>query len=152
MTTAVLILLKKTAVAKRIKLTITIVAPVGRSRQYDIAMPDTTEITAERDEITKVARKLFDNCRAVTGGSMMSADISMIPTTFMDKTTVTAAINTNIVLTSLEFIPEATADSSSKVKEKRSLKWMEIRKITSAERISERTTSVLLMERMLPKR
>jgi hypothetical protein len=107
--------------SKKMKLIRTIVAPVGRSREKETAIPETTETTADNEAVSITALKLLAIWRAVTAGNISNAEMSMIPTTFMDKTTVTAVRRTNIVLMDSVFIPEAFAESSSKVMDKSSL-------------------------------
>ncbi len=99
----------------------TIVAPVGRSREKETRIPETTETIADNEAVNITALKLFAIWSAVTAGNISNAEMSMIPTTFMDKTTVTAVRRTNIVLIDSVFMPEAFAESSSKVMDKSSL-------------------------------
>lgn len=103
------------------KLVRTIVAPVGRSRKKETTIPETTETIADNEAVNITALKLLAICRAVTAGNISNAEISMIPTTFMDKTTVTAVRRTNNVLIDFVFMPEVFAESSSNVMDKSSL-------------------------------
>jgi hypothetical protein len=105
---------------KKMKFMMTMVAPVGRSKWSETITPATTEITAENEAAIISVLKLFAIWRAVTAGKMSNAEMSIIPTTFMDRTTVTAVSRTKIVLISFVFMPEAFAESSSKVMERRS--------------------------------
>ena len=106
---------------KNMKLIMTIVAPVGRSRKNDMMIPETTEIMAVTEAANMTALKLLAIWRAVTAGNMINAEISIMPTTFMDRTTVTAVRRTNNVLMNFVFMPEAFAESSSKVMDRSSL-------------------------------
>ena len=103
------------------KLIRTIVAPVGRSRKKENVIPDITEIMADAEAANITALKLLAIWRAVTAGNMSKAEISIIPTTFMDKTTVTAVRRTNNILMNFVLIPDAFAESSSRVIDKSSL-------------------------------
>lgn len=106
---------------KRMKLIMTIVAPVGRSRKNERTIPETTEVIADNDAANMTALKLLAIWRAVTAGNMSNAEMSIIPTTFMDKTTVTAVSKTKIVLMNFVLMPDAFAESSSNVMERSSL-------------------------------
>jgi len=106
---------------KNKKLIRTIVAPVGRSRKKDKAIPSITEAIADNEAVTITALKLLASWSAVTAGNISNAEINIIPTTFMDKTTVTAVRRTKIELMNLVLIPETFAESSSKVMDKSSL-------------------------------
>lgn len=99
------------------KFMMTIVAPVGRSRNNDKIIPVTTDVTADNEATIIIALKLFAIWSAVTAGNMSNAEMSMIPTTFMDRTTVTAVSRIKSVLINFVFMPEAFAESSSKVME-----------------------------------
>ena len=99
----------------------TIVAPVGRSRKNERTIPETTEVIADNDAANMTALKLLAIWRAVTAGNMSNAEMSIIPTTFMDKTTVTAVSKTKIVLMNFVLMPDAFAESSSNVMERSSL-------------------------------
>ena len=65
--------------------------------------------------------KLFAIWRAVTAGSISKAEVSMMPTTFMVRTTVIPVRRTRRELIFLTLIPDMLANSSSKVVEKYSL-------------------------------
>jgi hypothetical protein len=108
-------LLYARAEIKNMKLIMTIVAPVGRSRKNEEMIPDSTEIIAVNEAVKMTALKLLAIWRAVTAGNIINAEMSIIPTTFMDRTTVTAVRRTNSVLMSFVLMPEAFAESSSKV-------------------------------------
>ena len=58
---------------------------------------------------------------AETAGRISSAEISMMPTTFMASTTVRAVRSTSTALMSSALIPDVSARSSSKVMANRSL-------------------------------
>lgn len=70
------------------KFTITIVAPVGRFMTKEINIPKITEDTAIPDEMNRAILNPFAICSAVTAGRIKSDDVSIIPTTFMARTTV----------------------------------------------------------------
>jgi hypothetical protein len=108
-------------VRKKKKLIRTIVAPVGRSRKKERKIPEITETIADNEAVNITALKLLAIWSAVTAGNISNAEMSMMPTTFMDKTTVTAVRRTNNVLIDLVFMPEVFAESSSKVMDKSSL-------------------------------
>jgi hypothetical protein len=108
------------AARKKTKFMMTIVAPAGRFRIKEAKIPDVTERMPERAEIMIVVLKPFAICRAVTGGRIRRAEMSIIPTTFMARTTVSAMRRTRILFIWPVFIPDAFADSSSKVMERSS--------------------------------
>jgi hypothetical protein len=95
------------------KLIKTIVAPVGRSRKKEKTIPEMTEANADTEAIIITDLKLLAIWRAVTEGNISNAEISIMPTTFMDKTTVTAVRRTNIELMNFVLMPETFAESSS---------------------------------------
>jgi len=91
----------------------TIVAPVGRSRKKEETIPEMTAANADTEATVITALKLLAIWRAVTAGNISKAEINIIPTTFMDKTTVTAVRRTNIKLMTFVLMPETFAESSS---------------------------------------
>ena len=105
---------------KKMKLMMTIVAPAGKLSKKEANIPNITERIPERAETIIVALKLFAICKAVTGGRMRRAEMSMIPTTFIARTTVSAMSRTRTLFMRSVFIPDAFADSSSKVMERSS--------------------------------
>src|SRR5512136_1668676 len=96
---------------KKMKLTRTIVAPVGMSRKNDTTIPETTETKADKEAVNITALKLLAIWRAVTAGNISNAEMSMMPTTFMDSTTVIAVKRTNNVLIDCVLMPEVFAES-----------------------------------------
>ena len=70
------------------------VAPVGRSRLYDVNRPMTTAANPKITEIIVIDMKRFETTLAAAAGITRNALIRMIPTTFAATTTVTA-INTD---------------------------------------------------------
>lgn len=102
------------------KLMMTIVAPAGKLSTKEANIPNITERIPEKAEMIIVVLKLFATCRAVTGGRMRRAEMSMIPTTFIARTTVSAVRRTRTLFMRSVFIPDAFADSSSNVIERSS--------------------------------
>jgi len=103
------------------KFTITMVAPVGRFMMKDIYIPAITEDIAIKDEKTMVFLKPFAIWSAVTAGNIRRADVSIIPTTLIARTTVIPVRRTSMEFIFFVFIPVTFANSSSKVVEKYSL-------------------------------
>ena len=84
------IFLYNKAAKKNIMLIMTIVAPAGISNKKDRVIPDKTDMTASSAAIGVAPLKPLATCRAVTAGRISRAEISMMPTTLMASTTVTA--------------------------------------------------------------
>ena len=137
---------------KNRKLRMTIVAPVGRSAANERNTPRMTDRTPLPEATMIVILKPLATWRAVTGGSMRSDDMSIIPTTRIARTTVSDVRRTRIALMVFVLTPLALADSSSKVIERSSWKKNQMTKIRMMERRIDETTSVLLMAKILPKR
>ena len=96
------------------------VAPVGRLRRNEDVIPKSTERSETIAPINIAVLKLRANCSAVTEGRIRSAETSITPTIFTDKTTVTAVSKVRSIFIEFVFTPVVYAYSSSKVAENKS--------------------------------
>ena len=96
--------------------------------------------------------KLQANCSAEAAGRISRDDISIIPTSFMARTTERAVSSTRTALMVLVRIPETLASSSLKVMAKSSLKKSASSSITTQNRPAAIQTSSLVIDRILPNR
>ena len=88
------------------KLINTINPPVGRFMMNEPKIPIITEIVAKQQDAMMVALKLRATWSAETAGSISRAEMSMMPTTFMARTTVSAVISTSTVFMVVVRMPE----------------------------------------------
>jgi hypothetical protein len=108
------------AIINKKKFITTIIAPVGILRKKEINIPLITAIMDVIAEIIIVILNPLATCNAVTEGNIINAEISIMPTTLIERTTVIAVSTTSIMLMILTFMPATLACSSLKVMEKRS--------------------------------
>ena len=115
------IFLKDSVTVKITTLTITIVAPAGKSRKNDAVIPASTEMKAAIIEISIAPLKPLAICRDVTAGRISRAETSITPTTLTASTTVIAVIKVSMRFIRSVLMPVILAYSSSKVAENKSL-------------------------------
>jgi len=128
------------------------VAPVGTLSSNERKMPIQTESTATVPATTMVPLKLLAAWKAVTAGMMRRADVSMMPTSFIVSTTVTAVSTARRELIRPVLMPEVRANSSSKDMERIWLYLTAMMDSTTSESPTETATSARVTESMLPKR